>query len=213
MVLIDFWTYSCINCIRTIPHLNAWESEYGNNGLVIIGVHTPEFQFEKNYTNVLAAVHGFNITYAIAMDNNYSTWIAYNNHYWPADYIVDKNGDIRAEQFGEGGYDQTEQIIRELLLNASYAVPVQTTNVSMGVNFSGSARPRYTSAGRSSRQAGPTISVIPMAWSRTSPTPTRCRMSPRPTQAYLGGEWYSAPDSLVAENSSVPFLSYTRPRR
>ncbi|HVA83192.1 MAG TPA: redoxin domain-containing protein, partial [Candidatus Aquilonibacter sp.] len=92
VVLLDFWTYSCINCIRTIPYLNAWESKYSSSGLVIIGVHTPEFEFEKNYTNVLAAVKKFGISYPVAMDSNYSTWSAYGNRYWPADYLIDADG-------------------------------------------------------------------------------------------------------------------------
>ena len=112
VVLIDFWTYSCINCIRSIPHLNAWQREYGGNGLVIIGVSTPEFQFEHNYSNVYAAVKKFNITYAVALDNNYSTWDAYGNEYWPAEYLIDKNGDIRYASFGEGDYNTTENVIR-----------------------------------------------------------------------------------------------------
>lgn len=135
VVLVDFWTYSCINCIRSIPHVEAWEKEYGNDGLVIIGVSTPEFQFEHNYTNVLNAVKQFGITYPVALDNNYSTWEAFNNHYWPADYVIDKNGNIRDEQFGEGNYNQTEAIIRELLVNAGYTIPNQLTNSSLGINF------------------------------------------------------------------------------
>ena len=122
VVIVDFWTYSCINCIRTIPFLNALEKEYGKYGLVIIGVSTPEFQFEHNLTNVENAVKMFNITYPVALDNNYSTWEAYNNHYWPADYFVDKNGNIRYESFGEspGAFNQTQQVVRELLKNANY---------------------------------------------------------------------------------------------
>src|SRR5713226_6975979 len=139
IVLVDFWTYSCINCIRTIPYLNAWYSRYGNNGLVIIGVHTPEFQFEKNYNNVLAAVKGFGIRYPVALDDNYSAWNAYNNKYWPADYLIDKNGDIRDVHFGEGGYNATEMLIQGLLLNAGYnispGVGAGSVNAT-GVNFS-----------------------------------------------------------------------------
>jgi thiol-disulfide isomerase/thioredoxin len=111
VVLVDFWTYSCINCIRAIPHLNAWYNEYGKDGLVIIGVSTPEFQFEHNYSNVLTAVRKFGIEYPVALDNNYSTWDAYNNEYWPADYLIDANGNIRYVSLGEGGYNQTEQVI------------------------------------------------------------------------------------------------------
>ncbi len=133
---MDFWTYSCINCIRTIPYLNAWESKYGNNGLVIIGVHTPEFQFEHNYSNVEAAVKKFNIKYPVALDNNYSTWDAYGNEYWPADYLIDANGDIRYESIGEGNYNVTEAAIRELLVSAGYTVPSNLTNLTSNYNLS-----------------------------------------------------------------------------
>src|SRR5208282_828738 len=105
------------------------------------GVSTPEFAFEHNYSNVLAATKQFGIKYAVALDNNYSTWDAYNNHYWPADYIIDKNGNIRAEQFGEGDYNQTEAIIRELLANAGYNLSSNYTNVPNTVNFSGIGSP------------------------------------------------------------------------
>src|SRR5271154_6289780 len=104
VVIVDFWTYSCINCIRSIPHLEAWYNAYGNNGLVIIGVSTPEFQFEHNYSNVDAAVKKFGITYPVALDNNYGTWDAYSNQYWPAEYVIDTNGDVRYFSFGEGDY-------------------------------------------------------------------------------------------------------------
>ncbi|MDE1856427.1 MAG: redoxin family protein, partial [Candidatus Micrarchaeota archaeon] len=122
VVLVDFWTYSCINCIRSIPYLNAWENAYGGNGLVIVGVHTPEFTFEHNLTNVQDAVKKFSVTYPVALDNAYATWTAYQNQYWPADYIIDKNGNVRYVQLGEGNYNTTERVIRELLQNAGYVV-------------------------------------------------------------------------------------------
>ena len=115
VVLIDFWTYSCINCIRTLPYLKNWYHDYKDHGLVIIGVHTPEFEFEKNYDNVKKATVQFGITYPVAMDNNYATWRAYQNSYWPAHYLIDQAGNIRMVHFGEGGYTETEKAIRELL--------------------------------------------------------------------------------------------------
>lgn len=115
VVLIDFWTYSCINCIRTLPYVEKWYQKYKDEGLVIIGVHTPEFEFEKNEDNVKKAVEHFGITYPVAMDNDYATWKAYNNHYWPAHYLIDKDGIIRMTHFGEGHYAETENAIRELL--------------------------------------------------------------------------------------------------
>src|SRR3989338_3760347 len=118
VVLIDFWTYSCINCIRTLPYLNSWHEKYSRDGLVIIGVHTPEFEFEKDYANVQAAVEKFGIKYAVVLDNNRGTWNAYRNYYWPRKYLIDADGRIRYDHIGEGGYDETEERIVELLSEA-----------------------------------------------------------------------------------------------
>lgn len=118
VVVLDFWTYSCINCQRTLPYLKSWWQKYKDKGLVIIGVHAPEFEFEKNPTNVFQALKDFGITYPVVQDNNFDTWRAYNNQYWPAKYFIDKDGYIRYTHFGEGGYDESEQVIQELLKEA-----------------------------------------------------------------------------------------------
>ncbi len=115
VVLLDFWTYSCINCIRTIPYLNDWNQEYADKGLVIVGVHSPEFEFEKNYDNVKAAVQKFGIKYPVVQDNDHGTWNAYANQYWPRDYLIDVDGYIRHDHIGEGGYAETEKAIQSLL--------------------------------------------------------------------------------------------------
>jgi thiol-disulfide isomerase/thioredoxin len=115
VVLVDFWTYSCINCIRTIPYLNAWHEKYADDGLVIIGIHTPEFEFEKDYNNVKAAVEKFDIKYPIAQDNEKDTWNAYENLYWPRKYLIDTEGYIRYDHIGEGAYAETEKVIQSLL--------------------------------------------------------------------------------------------------
>ena len=115
IILIDFWTYSCINCQRTTPFLNAWHNKYKDEGLVILGVHTPEFEFEKKYENVLAAVDEFEINYPVILDNDFSTWRAYNNRYWPRKYLIDIDGYIVYDHIGEGGYEETERVIQELL--------------------------------------------------------------------------------------------------
>ncbi len=122
VVLIDFWTYTCINCIRTLPYLNDWHSKYSDDGLVILGIHAPEFEFEKLAKNVQDSVRRLGIKYAIAQDNNMITWDAFNNRYWPAKYIIDKNGKVRYQHFGEGSYGETESIIRALLTDAGYDV-------------------------------------------------------------------------------------------
>jgi cytochrome c biogenesis protein CcdA/thiol-disulfide isomerase/thioredoxin len=115
VVLVDFWTYSCINCLRTLPHLKAWYAAYHKDGFVIVGVHTPEFAFEHVASNVRAAIHRFGIDYPVVQDNGYHTWAAYGNQYWPAEYLIDKRGDVRHVEFGEGDYGQTEGAIRTLL--------------------------------------------------------------------------------------------------
>lgn len=115
IILIDFWTYSCINCLRTTPYLNRWYEMYGKQGLEIIGVHTPEFRFERDYGNVLAAVNRLGIKYPVVLDNDYGTWRAYGNRYWPHKYLIDINGNVVYDHIGEGGYDETESKIRALL--------------------------------------------------------------------------------------------------
>jgi thiol-disulfide isomerase/thioredoxin len=118
VVLVDFWTYSCINCQRTLPHLAAWNRSYAKAGLTIIGVHTPEFAFEHVVSNVSQAAKQLGVAYPIAVDNAYSTWDAYGNQYWPAEYLVDASGQVRHVDFGEGNYGQTESFIRHLLVTA-----------------------------------------------------------------------------------------------
>jgi len=119
VVLVDFWTYTCINCIRTIPHINDWSQKYADKGLVIVGVHSPEFEFEKNYDNVKAAVQKFGIAYPVLLDSNHGTWNAYGNQYWPRDYLIDTQGYIRHDHIGEGDYNGTEKAIQSLLAERS----------------------------------------------------------------------------------------------
>jgi cytochrome c biogenesis protein CcdA/thiol-disulfide isomerase/thioredoxin len=118
VVLVDFWTYSCINCLRTLPYLKAWDKKYRADGLVIIGVHTPEFAFEKERRNVEQAIQDLGITYPVAMDNGYAIWNAFHNNVWPAHYLIDANGRIRDRHFGEGAYLETERKIQSLLREA-----------------------------------------------------------------------------------------------
>jgi len=115
VVIVDFWTYSCVNCLRTFPHLQAWDEAYRGAGLVIVGVHAPEFAFERVPSNVRAAVKRFGLEYPTAQDNDFATWRAYQNNYWPAKYLIDRNGRVRYTHFGEGEYDETESWIRRLL--------------------------------------------------------------------------------------------------
>ena len=115
VVLIDFWTYSCINCLRTLPHVRAWDEAYRDDGLVVVGVHTPEFAFERDADNVRRAVGDLGVAYPVALDNSYGTWTAWSNRYWPAKYFVDRRGRLRYAHFGEGGYEESERVLRRLL--------------------------------------------------------------------------------------------------
>ncbi|HET9894777.1 MAG TPA: cytochrome c biogenesis protein DipZ [Streptosporangiaceae bacterium] len=128
VVLVDFWTYSCINCQRTLPHVEAWYRQYAKDGFVVVGVHTPEFAFEHVVSNVRAEAASLGVRYPVAIDNNYRTWNAYANQYWPADYLVDAQGDVRHVHFGEGDYSGTEGLIRRLLTAAhrGMALPAAT---------------------------------------------------------------------------------------
>ncbi|MDE1824888.1 MAG: redoxin family protein [Candidatus Micrarchaeota archaeon] len=207
VVLVDFWTYSCINCIRTIPYLNAWYAKYHSEGLVIIGVHTPEFAFEHNYTNVANAVKKFGILYPVAMDNNYSTWLAYQNNAWPADYLIDKNGDVRYAQIGEGNYNQTEKVIQELLENAGYNVSAGKINVTSTTNFSGIRSPEtyfgyFTSLEHQTPNGNTQKATLNGTTNYILPN------SILVNTAYLSGEWYSTPDSIVAVNNSKIIFVY-----
>lgn len=205
VVLVDFWTYSCINCIRTIPYLNAWENKYSSNGLVIVGVHSPEFAFETNYTNVLNAVRQFGISYPVAMDNNHSTWNAYSNRYWPADYLIDANGNVRAFEFGEGNYATTEKEIQQLLKSAGYTPASGIVNLTSSANFSQIGTPEIYFGYNEARQplgnsqgfsqgevVNYSISDLNLA-----------------NTAYLSGFWFDAPDSVLAVNDSRIFLTYS----
>src|SRR6202161_3556789 len=130
VVLIDFWTYSCINCLRALPYVEGWAAKYKDAGLVVIGVHTPEFAFEKQRSNVEQAVRDLKITYPVAIDSNYKIWQAFNNEYWPAHYFIDGKGRIRPHPFGEGEYDESERIIQELLKeNGAKSLADGTINV------------------------------------------------------------------------------------
>lgn len=121
VVVVDFWTYSCINCLRSIPYVRAWAEKYKDQGLVVIGVHAPEFAFEKDVKNVRKAVADLKIGYPVAVDNNYAIWRAFGNQYWPAHYFIDANGQVRHHHFGEGAYDQSERVIQQLLAEAGRA--------------------------------------------------------------------------------------------
>jgi thiol-disulfide isomerase/thioredoxin len=129
VVLVDFWTYSCINCIRTLPYLVDWNQKYSDKGLVIVGIHSPEFEFEKNIDNVKQAVTRFGIEYPVLLDNDHGTWNAFQNTYWPRKYLVDSDGYIRYDHIGEGGYVETENAIKNLLSERSNQQSIEISNI------------------------------------------------------------------------------------
>ena len=140
VVLIDFWTYTCINCIRTLPYLREWHDKYADHGLIILGVHTPEFAFEHEYDNVVEAVGKFELEYPIVQDNEFGTWRAFNNRYWPAKYLIDHDGKIRYMHFGEGAYDETEMKIRDILTEAGFDVSDVAASSDPGPSLAESAK-------------------------------------------------------------------------
>ena len=157
VVLVDFWTYSCINCVRTQPYLNAWHDKYKDDGLVILGVHAPEFAFEKVTENVKDAVADANIKYPVALDNNFATWQAYENRFWPAKYLIDKDGQVRYTHFGEGDYAETEETIQALLKESGQTVSDKIeTNLSSGTAVRGQTPETYLGYERADRFANTT---------------------------------------------------------
>ncbi len=156
VTLIDFWTYSCINCLRTLPYTTSWDQKYRDKGFVLVGVHTPEFAFEKVESNVRNAITQQHIAYPVALDNDYGTWNAYNNRYWPAEYLFDAEGRLRYVHFGEGNYDVTEGNIQKLLAEAGVTVDMAKTSVSSTMNLDAVRSPEtYIGYARSAGFASP----------------------------------------------------------
>jgi cytochrome c biogenesis protein CcdA/thiol-disulfide isomerase/thioredoxin len=197
VVLVDFWTYSCINCIRTLPHLRAWYAAYHRNGLEIVGVHTPEFAFEHVLSNVRGATHGLHVTWPVALDNDYKTWSAYSNEYWPAEYLIDKLGRVRHVHFGEGEYDRTEQAIRALLTEAGASVPRRTATVADATPTEETTPESYLGYVRLERYSGSPIRNDRIA---------RYTFPARLAQNHLayGGAWRIGPErALAAADASL----------
>ena len=155
-MLVDFWTYTCINCIRTLPEVESWYQRYERDGLVVIGVHTPEFPFERDAGNVADAIERNGLTYPVVQDNDYGTWNAFGNQYWPAKYLIDSSGNVRYVHFGEGDYDQTEDAISEPPGRGRPARIARRPGRRRDAPTRGCARPRPTSEPRG-RRAGPTV--------------------------------------------------------
>lgn len=182
VVLVDFWTYSCINCIRTLPYLTDWHAKYADKGLVILGVHTPEFAFEKEAGNVRRALQKYGITYPVAQDNDFATWDAYGNRYWPAKYLFDADGKLVYTHFGEGEYDVTENKIRALLAAAGATIDMPMAEEIAGPDFSRIGSPEtYLGYERGTRFG---TAVVPDE-QRTYAAPPSAVLN----RAYLDGAW------------------------
>jgi cytochrome c biogenesis protein CcdA/thiol-disulfide isomerase/thioredoxin len=202
VVLVDFWTYSCINCIRTLPYLKSWHEKYADKGLVILGVHAPEFEFEKNIKNVKEAVEGFELEYAIVQDNDFATWKAYKNRYWPAKYLIDKEGKVRYTHFGEGDYDETEKMIQKLL--GETGSDVSDTNINNpDYDLFGRTPELYLGYKRISALASPEKIVSDEFNKYTTPKSL-------PINKFsLEGQWSISPEASSAQKDSVLYTRFS----
>ena len=216
VVLVDFWTYSCINCIRTLPYLVDWNQKYSDKGLVIVGVHSPEFEFEKNIDNVKQAVARFGIKYPVLLDNDHETWNAFQNSYWPRKYLVDSDGYIRYDHIGEGGYAETENAIKSLLAERSNQQGLEISNLNQtklnvpgapSVDFNQIKTPELYFGYQFARaQLGNIQGFNP----EKTVNYTIPRSNLEPNVIYLQGLWKNNPDSmeLVGSNGKI-MLAYS----
>ena len=203
VVLVQFWTYSCINWLRTMPYVRAWAEKYKDQGLVVIGVHTPEFGFEKDLANVRWAAKDMGVAYPIALDNDYAIWRAFNNHYWPALYFVDAKGQIRHHRFGEGEYDQSELIIQQLLAEAGSGdighelVSVDARGAEAAADWGNLKSPEnYVGYERTENLASPGGAVLDRR--HVYATPARLRLN----QWALSGDWTMGKQATVLHKAN-----------
>lgn len=213
VILVDFWTYSCINCLRALPYIKAWQDKYRDDGFVVIGVHTPEFDFEKQLPNVQKAVNKFGITYPVALDSNMAIWNAFHNEFWPAHYFIDAKGKVRFEHFGEGNYDQSERWIQQLLQErAVKPMPAGAVSVSaQGIEAASDAREvrspeTYIGYDRAQHFASP--GGIKHDGEKTYTAPEQ----PKPNEWGLAGTWadHEHVAVLKAAGGKIVFRFYAR---
>lgn len=196
VVVLDFWTYSCINCIRTLPYLKAWDERYRDDGLTIVGVHTPEFPFERDAGNVADAIDRNDLRYPVVQDNDFATWDAYANEFWPAKYFIDAQGRVRYTHFGEGEYEESEQVIRQLLAEAGREPDGGGGSVRGEAAAAGVTTPEsYLGSLRADRFVNGTIAAG--RWDFGDPPPP-----PDNFLAY-GGRWKVGPDAATAEGGAL----------
>lgn len=197
VVLVDFWTYSCINCIRTQPYLNKWYDRYKKDGFEILGIHAPEFAFEKVTKNVRGAVKAANILYPVALDNNFATWNAYENQYWPAKYLIDKDGKVRLTHFGEGNYPETEAAIQALLRENGANITAKITSDNTQAMQVGQQTPEtYLNYGRGERFANATEVQPDVS------TNYHLNSNLKPDEWSLGGNWRMGQESTLSTGSN-----------
>ncbi|PIN79683.1 thiol-disulfide isomerase [Candidatus Woesearchaeota archaeon CG10_big_fil_rev_8_21_14_0_10_34_8] len=212
VILIDFWTYSCINCQRTLPYLTTWYDKYEDDGLLIIGIHTPEFDFEKDYDNVKSAVEKWNINYPVVQDNDYQTWRAYNNRYWPRKYIIDIDGFIVYDHIGEGAYEETEELIQELLKERSIVLNI-TSEVEEEISVVKADKPESGKINTPEIYFGYDFSRNQMGnnegWSPDEVVTYAFPEKIYPNKFYLLGEWKNNKDNMEAiSEESVVKIKY-----
>jgi cytochrome c biogenesis protein CcdA/thiol-disulfide isomerase/thioredoxin len=206
VVLIDFWTYTCINCIRTLPYLRAWDAEYRDDGLEVVGVHSPEFAFEKEAGNVEEAIADYGIDYPVVQDNEFGTWNAFGNQYWPAKYLIDADGHVRYAHFGEGAYDVTEEAIRSLLAEAGDARlgnPAEATADTADPDL----RTPETYLGYERAQGWV---EGPLAGATRYEAPEASELDPN--EFAFGGGWRVGPESATALDDATITLRFQAPR-
>ncbi|HEX6122098.1 MAG TPA: thioredoxin family protein [Ktedonobacterales bacterium] len=213
IVLIDFWTYTCVNWLRTLPYVRAWAEKYQDRGLVVIGVHTPEFPFEHDVENVRRAAKDMRVTYPIAIDNDYTIWQAFGNHYWPALYFVDAQGQIRHHHFGEGEYERSERVIQQLLAEAGVSglghdlVSVEAHGIEVTADLDSLASPEtYLGAERTAHFASPGEAAV--GTPRVYAAPARLRRN----QWALSGEWTIESQAAVSHmaNGRIAYRFHAR---
>jgi thiol-disulfide isomerase/thioredoxin len=216
VVLVYIWTYTCINSIRPLPYIHDWNQKYSDKGLVIVGVHSPEFSFEKNYTNVKNAVQRFGITYPVLLDSNHGTWNAYGNMYWPRFYLIDTHGYIRYDHIGEGSYDQTEKAIRSLLVER--AALMGAKEISFNINPTTLIKPGSLQYVDLSQDTTPEIYVgfntaraplgNPEGFSpgHTVSYSIQSNTNLKPGVIYLQGNWKNNPDNMELQNDTGRIL-------
>jgi thiol-disulfide isomerase/thioredoxin len=212
VVLVDFWTYTCINWLRQLPYVRAWAGKYSGQGLVVVGVHTPEFAFERNVDNVSRAVREMRIDYPVAIDNDYEVWSAFDNHYWPALYFVDAQGQIRHHRFGEGDYQQSEMVLQQLLTEAGGGgghdlVAVDPGGVEAAADWDSLWSPEnYLGYGRTGNFASPGGAVLGKRHTYTAPAALRLN------HWALSGDWTMEEHAITLDtaNGQIAYRFHAR---